>query len=76
MSEDYVDGSDVSSMPTGEDTPPTYSNIPEPAPSHWGRLTSNPRTACASYLAFVAKNAKAREDYKKKHNIEDINYGE
>lgn len=75
MSDEFIDGSDFSSMPTGDDSPPAYSNIPEPSPSHWGRLTSNPRTASASYLAFVASTAKARAEYKKKNNIEDVNYG-
>lgn len=75
MSDDFVDGNDFSSIPTGDDTPPAYSNIPEPAPSHWGRLTSNPRTACESYLAFVEKTAKARAEAKKKYNTEDCKHG-
>lgn len=75
MNDDFVDGNDFSSMPTGDDTPPAYNNIPEPAPSHWGRLTSNPRTACASYLAFVEKTAKARAETKKKYNTEDCKHG-
>ena len=75
MSNDYLEGNDFSAMPTGDDTPPAFSNIPEPSPSHWGRLTSNPRTACSSYLAFVASHAKSRADIKQKYNTEDYKNG-
>lgn len=37
----------------GDDSPPLMSKVPEPPPSHWGVLTSTPRTASPAYLRFL-----------------------
>lgn len=39
----------------GDDTPPLSDAVPEPPPSHWGALTSTPRTASEAYLRFLGK---------------------
>lgn len=37
----------------GDDTPPLMNSVPEPPPSHWGKLTSQGRTASPAYLRFL-----------------------
>lgn len=39
----------------GDDTPPLMSRVPEPPPSHWGKLTGRGRTASWQYLEFLAR---------------------
>lgn len=38
---------------TGDDSPPLMSRVPEPPPSHWGRMTSQARTLSPQYLRFA-----------------------
>jgi hypothetical protein len=39
----------------GDDTPPLVSKVPDPPPSHWGKLTSVARTLSESYLKFLER---------------------
>lgn len=48
----------------GNDEPPLMSKVPEPAPSHWGKLTSKRRVDSVSYLLFAA-GVKRKEAQKK-----------
>lgn len=41
---------------SGEDTTPLMALVPEAPPSHWGKITSTPRTASPQYLAFLARH--------------------
>lgn len=45
----------------GDDTPPLMSKVPEPPPSHWGKLTSQSRTLSPQYLAFLKKHKEVRD---------------
>lgn len=38
------------------DTPPLMDLVPEPPPSHWGKVTSQARTASPQYIAFLKKH--------------------
>lgn len=37
----------------GDDSPPLMNKVPEPPPSHWGKLTSQSRTQSVEYLRFL-----------------------
>lgn len=37
----------------GDDSPPLMSRVPEPPPSHWGKLTSRGRTCSEEYVRFL-----------------------
>lgn len=37
----------------GDDTPPLMTIVPEPPPSHWGKITSK---TSAEYLDFLKRN--------------------
>ena len=39
----------------GDDTPSLMSRVPEPPPSHWGKITSKSRTLSASYVKFLER---------------------
>lgn len=45
----------ASPLAYGDDSMPLADTVPEPPPSHWGSLTSTPRTASAAYLKFLGK---------------------
>lgn len=45
----------------GDDSPPLMNLVPEPPPSHWGKLTSEARTLSPQYVEFLRK---AREGQK------------
>lgn len=45
----------------GNDTTPLMAYVPEAPPSHWGKLTSAPRTASPQYLAFLKKHKEVRD---------------
>ena len=45
----------------GNDTPPLMSRVPEPPPSHWGKLTSRGRTASEAYLRFLENRMEAKK---------------
>jgi len=34
--------------------------VPEPPPSHWGKLTSQSRTLSPQYMAFLKKHKEVR----------------
>jgi hypothetical protein len=40
----------------GNDSAPLMASVPEPPPSHWGKLTSRKRTDSVSYLLFLEKH--------------------
>jgi len=46
----------------GDDTPPLMNKVPEPPPSHWGKVTSQARTLSPQYMRFLQK---AREGQKR-----------
>lgn len=39
----------------GDDSPPLMTRVPEPPPSHWGKLTSRGRTFSADYVRFLKR---------------------
>lgn len=39
----------------GDDSTPLVSLVPEPPPSHWGKLTSQSRTLSPQYLQFLGR---------------------
>lgn len=39
----------------GDDSPPLMTKVPEPPPSHWGKLTSRGRTCSTDYLKFLMR---------------------
>ena len=45
----------------GDDTPPLMTKVPEPPPSHWGKLTSQSRTLSPQYMAFLQKHKEVRD---------------
>lgn len=45
----------------GDDSPPLMNRVPEPPPSHWGKLTSEARTLSPQYVEFLRR---AREGQK------------
>jgi len=36
----------------GDDTPPLMNKVPEPPPSHWGKVTSGNKFESEAYLKF------------------------
>lgn len=48
----------ANSINYGDDSPPLVGKVQDPPPSHWGKLTSQGKTASRSYLAFVMRAAK------------------
>jgi hypothetical protein len=44
----------IAGLSYGDDSPPLMNLVPEPPPSHWGKLTSQPRTMSPQYLKFLA----------------------
>lgn len=45
----------------GDDTPPLMSRVPEPPPSHWGKLTSQSRTLSPQYMEFLKRSKEAQK---------------
>lgn len=39
----------------GDDSTPLVSLVPEPPPSHWGKLTSQSRTLSPQYVQFLKR---------------------
>lgn len=54
VSDEHIDARELQSR-YGDDTPPLMSRVPEPPPSHWGKLTSQSRTLSPQYLKFLQK---------------------
>lgn len=46
---------------TGDDTPPLMARVPEPPPSHWGKITSQSRTLSPAYVEFLKRSKEARD---------------
>lgn len=42
----------------GDDSNPVMAGVPEPPPSHWGKITSQARTLSAQYLKFLGRKDK------------------
>lgn len=40
----------------GDDSSPLFTAVSEPAPSHWGSLTSTARTISQAYLRFLGRS--------------------
>lgn len=49
----HIDERDIKRL--SEDTPPLMSLVPEPPPSHWGKVTSQSRTLSPQYLRFLGR---------------------
>lgn len=47
---------------SGDDTTPLMALVPEPPPSHWGKITSTPRTASPQYVAFLNRHKEVQRD--------------
>lgn len=45
----------------GCDSTPLMAYVPDPPPSHWGKLTSTPRTASPQYIAFLKKHKEVQD---------------
>lgn len=43
----------------GDDSPPLMTLVPEPPPSHWGKVTSQSRTLSAAYMKFLGRKEQA-----------------
>jgi hypothetical protein len=62
VDDDYLTDEDLRHVPRcGDDTPSISANIPDPPPSHWGTMTSSPRTASPQYLDFLRRNTEQRQ---------------
>jgi hypothetical protein len=59
VSDDHLDARELQAR-YGDDTPPLMSKVPEPPPSHWGKLTSQSRTLSPQYMAFLNKHKEVR----------------
>lgn len=46
----------------GNDTPPLMSSVPEPPPSHWGKTTSEARTASPQYIEFLKRHRESKQN--------------
>jgi hypothetical protein len=58
----HIDEQELRNQRTGDDTPPLMAGVPEPPPSHWGKITSQSRTLSPQYVAFLSRNKEARDD--------------
>jgi hypothetical protein len=54
--DDHIDARDFPRH--GDDTTPLVSMVPDPPPSHWGKVTSQARTCSPQYIEFLKKNRK------------------
>jgi len=59
VSDEHIDERELQSR-YGDDTPPLMSRVPEPPPSHWGKLTGQSRTSSPQYMAFLNKHKEVR----------------
>lgn len=52
----HIDGEEFRRRIThGDDTPPLMSKVPDPPPSHWGKVTSQSRTLSPAYVEFLKR---------------------
>lgn len=52
----HIDGEEFKRRIThGDDSPPLVSKVPDPPPSHWGKMTSQSRTLSPAYLEFLRR---------------------
>lgn len=56
VSDEHIDETELRSRQVAGDTTPLVSLVPEPPPSHWGKLTSQSRTLSPQYMAFLKKH--------------------
>jgi hypothetical protein len=47
--------------PGGDDSCPLVSLVPEPPPSHWGKITSQARTMSPAYMRFLYGKKESRD---------------
>lgn len=45
----------------GDDSPPLMALVPEPPPSHWGKVTSQARTLSPQYVEFLNRCKEAQK---------------
>jgi|688.fasta_scaffold263137_3 hypothetical protein len=57
-----TDEQELRNQRTGDDSPPLMSMVPEPPPSHWGKLTGQSRTLSPQYVAFLNRGKEAKND--------------
>jgi hypothetical protein len=57
--DDHIDARDLPRY--GGDTAPLMTLVPEPPPSHWGKITSQGRTNSPQYQAFLKKHKEVRD---------------
>jgi hypothetical protein len=60
VSDEHIDAREFQAM-LSADTPPLMAKVPEPPPSHWGKLTSQSRTLSPQYMAFLQKHKEVRD---------------
>ena len=66
-SDDQIDAEEFRAATRyGNDQTPLMAYVPEPPPSHWGKLTSTPRTASPQYLAFLDKHKEVQRGRERK----------
>ncbi len=53
----YIDQGELQAR-GGDDSAPLMQFVPEPPPSHWGKVTSQSRTLSPAYLKFLGKEPK------------------
>jgi hypothetical protein len=46
----------------GDDTPPLVARVPDPPPSHWGKMTSQSRTTSPQYMEFLKKHKEVHSE--------------
>ena len=51
----------IGGIACGDDSPPLFGKVPEPPPSHWGKLTSKSRYSSGDYIRFLYGPLKHKE---------------
>lgn len=52
----HIDGEEFARrISHGDDSPPLMAKVPEPPPSHWGKITSQSRTLSPAYVEFLKR---------------------
>lgn len=52
----HIDGEEFKRrISRGDDSTPLMARVPEPPPSHWGRISSQSRTLSPAYVEFLKR---------------------
>ena len=52
----HIDGEEFKRrISYGDDSTPLMAKVPEPPPSHWGKVTSQSRTLSPAYVEFLKR---------------------